>query len=53
MIVNTAGNTRPTAMKIGTACQTMVSPRSKIGDSRMKTRVNEGTLIAAPDSGWM
>ena len=52
-IVRAAGNTRPTAAKIGTARHSMVWPCSRKGDSRMNTMVNDGTLIAAPDSGWI
>ena len=37
--VTAAGNPKPTAAKIGTARQTMVSPYSRNGDSRRKTSV--------------
>ena len=51
--VSSAGNTSPTAAKIGTALQTMVSPCSRNGEASRKHSVNDGMLIAAPDRGWM
>ncbi len=49
--VSEAGKNRPMAMKMGRPRQTTGSSWRISGDSSRNSTVNEGTLIAAPDSG--
>ncbi|WP_338822370.1 hypothetical protein [Bradyrhizobium septentrionale] len=49
--VSDAGKNRPIAMKIGRPRHTTGSPCRISGDISRNSKVKDGTLIAAPDSG--